>query len=288
MPPDADKASNGKPPIASPSIDWGRIVVPVTGGPRDASAIAAAAAVARRHEAELRIAYAPPDPSELTPWLTEGFMGSVQADTVESLREAGVEGERAASAACQSEGYAKKRFLALKTPVWRAMAVQCRLADLVVFGSEAAQGKGPLAEIFELVLMEERAATLVARGDLYPSGIAVVAWNGGDPASRAARRAVPLLRHASKVIIAGALASDEVCGLDDLKDYYASRGIDAEVRPLDLVSDMGSALIAVAEREGAGLLVAGAFGRTRLREFIFGGATRTLLHGDGPSLFLAH
>ena len=73
-----------------------------------------------------------------------------------------------------------------------------------------------------------------------------------------------------------------------LKDYYASRGIDAEVRPLDLVSDMGSALIAVAEREGAGLLVAGAFGRTRLREFIFGGATRTLLHGDGPSLFLAH
>lgn len=278
----ADRPSTGKPPI-----DWGRIVVPVTGGPRDATVIAAAAAVARRHEAELRIAYTPPDPSELTPWLTEGFMGGVQANTVETLREAGAEGERVARSACEHEGYTNKRFIALKTPVWRAMAVECRLADLVVFGSDAAQGKGPLAEIFELVLMEERAATLVARGDLYPSGIAVVAWNGGDPASRAARRAVPLLRHASKVVITGAMA-DAVCGLEDLKEYYASRGIEAEVRPIDLVSDMGPALIEFATGEGAGLLVAGAFGRTRLREFIFGGATRALLHGDGPSLFLAH
>ena len=281
MPSDAAKA------IGKPPIDWGRIVVPVTGGPRDAPVIAAAAAVARRHEAELRIAYTPPDPSELTPWLTEGFMGGVQANTVETLREAGLEGERAARAACEDEGYANKRFIALKTPVWRAMAVECRLADLVVFGSDAAQGKGPLAEIFELVLMEERAATLVARGDLYPSGIAVVAWNGGDPASRAARRAVPLLRHASRVVITGALA-DAVCGLDDLKQYYASRGVEAEVKPIDLVSDMGQALSQFANNEGAGLLVAGAFGRTRLREFIFGGATRALLHGDGPSLFLAH
>ncbi|HWE45275.1 MAG TPA: universal stress protein [Caulobacteraceae bacterium] len=278
MPPDADK----------PPIDWGRIVVPVAGGARDGQAIAAAAAVARRHEAELLIAYTPPDPSDLTPWLTEGFGGGIQANTVETLREAGVEGERAARAACQDEGYAKKRFLALKTPVWRAMAVQCRLADLVVFGSDAAQGQGPLAEIFELVLMEERAAILVARGDLYPSGIAVVAWNGGDPASRAARRAVPLLRHASRVVITGAMAKDEVCGLDELRDYYALRGIGAEVEPIDLVSDMGPALIEVAKRVNAGLLVAGAYARTRLREFIFGGATRALLHGDGPSLFLAH
>ncbi|HEY3811808.1 MAG TPA: universal stress protein [Caulobacteraceae bacterium] len=288
MPSDAIKSASDRAVSPKSASDWGRIVVPVAGGERDGAAIAAGAAVARRHEAELRIAYTPPDPSELTPWLTEGFIGGVQANTVETLREAGVEGERAARAACEREGYANKKFIALKTPVWRAMAVECRLADLVVFGSEAAQGKGPLAEIFELVLMEERAATLVARGDLYPSGIAVVAWNGGDPASRAARRAVPLLRHASKVVITGALASDQVCGLDDLQSYYASRGVAAEVRPMDLVSDMGAALIAAAEREGAGLLVAGAFGRTRLREFIFGGATRALLHGDGPSLFLAH
>jgi nucleotide-binding universal stress UspA family protein len=269
-------------------MDWGRIVTPVTGGPRDAATVASAAAVARRHEAELVLAYAPPDPSELAPWLTEGFMGGVQSSAIETLREVGAEGEAAARACFEQEGYANKRFLALKPPVWRAMAVQCRLADLVVFGDESASGQGPLAEMFELVLMEERAATLVARGDLYPSGIAVVAWDGGEPASRAARRAVPLLRHASRVVIIGALAPDQVCGLDELRDYYAARGVEAEVKPIDKAPDMGAALIQAAKQEKAGLLVAGAFGRPRLREFIFGGATRALLHGDGPSLFLAH
>jgi nucleotide-binding universal stress UspA family protein len=268
--------------------DWGRIVAPVAGGPRDAAVIAAAASVARRHQAELLIVYAPPDPSALTPWLTEGIGGGIQSGTVDSLREAAAEGERVARAACEREGYTQKRFLALKPPVWRAMAVQCRLADLMVFDHEAASGQGPLAEIFELVLMEERAAALVTRGELFPNEVAVVAWNGGEPSSRAARRAVPLLRHANRVVITGAMAPDQGCGLDELRDYYAARGIEAETRPLDRASDMGSALIETARREGAGLLVAGAYGHTRLREFIFGGVTRALLHGDGPSLFLAH
>jgi len=270
-------------------MDWGRIVVPVAGMAGDAAVVAAAAVVARRLEAELMIVYAPPDPGELAPWLSEGFVGGVQADTLDELRAAGLEGERVARACCDAEGYANKRFVALKTPVWRAMAVQCRLADLVVFDSAAASGRGPLAEIFELVLMEERAATLVARGDLFPSDVAVVAWNGGEPASRAARRAVPLLRHASRVVIVGALAADQQCGLDELKSYYAARGIEAEAKPLDRVPDMGPLLVAAAKAENAGLLVAGAFGRSRLREFIFGGTTRALLHSDdGPSLFLAH
>ncbi len=270
-------------------MDWGRIVVPVAGMASDAAVVSAAAVAARRLEAELVVVYAPPDPGELAPWLSEGFVGGVQADTLQELRNAGQEGERVARGFFDAEGYAKKRFVPLQTPVWRAMAIQCRLADLVVFDADAAAGRGPLAEIFELVLMEERAATLVARGDLFPSDVAVVAWNGGEPASRAARRAVPLLRHASRVVIVGALNADQQCGLNELQDYYAARGLKAEVRPLDKAADMAPAIIAAAKAENAGVLVAGAFGRSRLREFIFGGTTRALLHSaDGPSLFLAH
>jgi nucleotide-binding universal stress UspA family protein len=255
----------------------------------DGVVISAAAVVARRLEAELVVVYAPPDPGELAPWLSEGFVGGVQAGTLEELRAAGDAGERIARDVCETEGYSKKTFIALKTPVWRAMAVQCRLADLVVFDADAAAGKGPLAEIFELVLMEERAATFVARGDMFPSDTAVVAWNGGEPASRAARRAVPLLRHASRVVIVGALAADQQCGLNELQGYYAARGLKADVRSLDKAADMAPAIIGVAKEERAGVLVAGAFGRSRLREFIFGGTTRALLHAaDGPSLFLAH
>ena len=47
-------------------------------------------------------------------------------------------------------------------------------------------------------------------------------------------------------------------------------------------------LVALGVVVGADLLVAGAFGHPRLREFIFGGATRTFLNADSPSLFLSH
>jgi nucleotide-binding universal stress UspA family protein len=270
------------------TMGWGRIVVPIAGGLGALDALASAAVVARRFEAELAVIYTPPDPAELTPWMGEGFVGGVQANAIESLREAGVEGEAAARAAFDNEPYAKKIFRALTSPVWRTMALECRLADLVVFDGEAAKGQGPLAEIFELVLMEERAATLVARGDWFPSGIAVVAWDGGEPASRAARRAVPMLRHVHKVVIVGALAKDQYCSLDLLQTYYAARGITAEVRDVAPAADMASVLVRAAQTENAGLLVAGAFGRSRLREFIFGGTTRGLLHSDGLTLFLAH
>ena len=43
-----------------------------------------------------------------------------------------------------------------------------------------------------------------------------------------------------------------------------------------------------AKAEGAQMLVAGAFGHARLREFIFGVATRTFLNSERPSLFLSH
>jgi nucleotide-binding universal stress UspA family protein len=269
-------------------MEWGRIVVPLSGSPADAAVLAGAAGVAERFEAELAAVYAPPDLTELTPWLGEGFVGGVQASAIESLREAGTEGEKSARATYDALPYAKKTFLALKPPVWRAMALEVRLADLVVFDDAAAKGKGPFAENFEQVLMEERAATYVCRAGCNPFGTAVVAWDGGEPASRAARRALPLLRKANRVVIIGAPPSDRPCDLRQLQSYYAARGVSSEVRPLERSGDMAPVLTAAVAAEGADLLVAGAFGRSRLREFIFGGTTRALLHADRPSLFVAH
>lgn len=273
-------------------MDWGRIVVPVTGGELDAEALAVGVTVAKRFEAELAVIYAPPDPSQLTPWLGEGFVGGVQVQAIETLREAAHEGEALVRREFEALPCSKKQFQALETPVWRTMAVECRLADLVIFGAAAARGEGPLAEAFELVLMEERAAVLVARsgpsGAPDPFGPALVAWDGGEPASRAARRAVPLLRQASSVTIAGAPPADRRCALEQLQAYYDLRGIKAAIQPLNKVGDMAPVLMQAAQDASATLMVAGAFGRSRLREFVFGGTTRALLHAEAPSLFVAH
>lgn len=266
--------------------EWGRILAPLGGSSADAGLLEAAAAVAERFGAELAAVYAPPDPAELTPWLGEGFVGGVQAEAIESLRLAGAEGEVRARAAYDALAYDKKRFHGLKPPVWREMAMECRLADLVVFDDASAKGKGPFAEMFEQVLMEERAAVFVARPGVAPFGPALVAWDGGEPASRAARRAVPLLRRCESVTVIGAPVTDRPYELSQLQAYYAARGIKASVVTLQKDGEIAEELLKAAET--AGLLVAGAFGRSRLREFIFGGTTRALLHAERPSLFLAH
>lgn len=269
-------------------MEWGRIVVPVAGWTGDARVLAAGVRVAQSFDAELVAAFAPPDPTELTPWLGEGFVGGVQASALESLKEAASEGERAAREALEATPYAKTRFVTLNTPVWRCMAVECRLADLVIFGDDAARGRGPFADTFEQVLMEERAAVMVARGPDEPFGPVVVAWDGSEPASRAARRAAPLLRRAHSVIVAGSPAPDQPCAIEQLGKYYATRGIRSVTRTLEREGDAADEILDIARAAGAGLIVSGAFGHSRLREFVFGGVTRTFLHSDGPALFLAH
>ena len=164
-----------------------------------------------------------------------------------------------------------------------------RLSDVVLFDTEAARGRGPLAESFQQIVADEQRPVIVARPGLKAGGVAVVAWDGGKEASRAARTALPLLEKASKVVILSAPgASSRTFDAGRLKDFFAARGVKSEVEMLEGSGDAAALLLAAAVRLSADILVAGAFGHPRLQEYIFGGTTRTLLNNDGPSLFLSH
>jgi nucleotide-binding universal stress UspA family protein len=139
------------------------------------------------------------------------------------------------------------------------------------------------------MVADEQRPVLVARPGLRPNGCIMVAWDGGKEASRAARLALPLLEKAGRVVIACApKAGARHVDPARLQDYYLQRGVRAEIQVLTPSGDVGHALLEAATGAGASILVAGAFGHTRLQEFIFGGTTRTLLNSDGPSLFLSH
>jgi nucleotide-binding universal stress UspA family protein len=110
----------------------------------------------------------------------------------------------------------------------------------------------------------------------------IVGWNGSREAARAAFDSIPLLTLASEVSIV--LVEPESEDGDhqsssgvDLTRAFARHGIN--VRPFDVHSshEAGQALLERAESQGAGLLVIGAYGHARLREFILGGATRSVL-----------
>jgi len=271
-------------------MSWARIMAPLSGGQGDAAAAAAAAAVAAPFGAELALVYTPADVADVMPWMGEGFLGGVQTTALESLKEATAAGEGNARKAVDLAGYAKTRFVALQTPVWAGLSAESRLSDVVVFTTDPSRGRGPLAEAFQQMVADEQRPVMIARPGLRIEGAVVaVAWDGGKEASRAARLATPLLEKASKVVIVAApKASSRAFDPERLKDYYAVRGVAAEVRLLPDKGEAAPALLKAAGEAEADIMVAGAFGHPRLQEFIFGGATRTLLNADSPSLFLSH
>jgi nucleotide-binding universal stress UspA family protein len=270
-------------------MDWARIMAPLSGGQGDRWVVEAGAILAEVFGAELSCVHAPADVADLIPWMGDGFMGGVQATAVDSIRQATAEGAAAAKAVVDACPYGRKSFVCLKSPVWAALAMEGRLSDVVLFDDSAARGKGPLAEAFQQVVAGEQRPTLVARPGLKVGGVMAVAWDGGKEASRAMRTALPLLQKASAVIVLSApAASSRKFDPDTLLAFLAARGVRARVESLACTGDVAPALVRAAKDAGADIMVAGAYGHPRLQEFIFGGATRTFLNADAPSLFLSH
>jgi len=270
-------------------MSWARIMVPLAGAKSDAEVLPLARLVAEPFGAELAAVHAPADIADLMPWMGEGFMGGVQISAMESLKEAAVEGAKTASAACAAAGYPKTQFTSLESPVWAALAMEARLSDVVVFAQESACGRGPLSEAFQQIVADEQRPVIVARPGLNLHGIMAVAWDGGKEATRAVRTALPMLKKASRVVVFGATgASSREFDLQRLQQFLSAHGIEADIEEVEGDRDPGHLILNKAREAGAAVLVAGAFGHTRLREYVFGGTTRTLLNSDGPSLFLSH
>lgn len=122
----------------------------------------------------------------------------------------------------------------------------------------------------------------------------VLGWDGGREAARAAFDALPLLKAAKKVRIVRADPQKDpalrgaVPGAD-LAETLARHGVKAETQgfPTDGY-DAGQALLRCADDCGAGLIVMGAYGHSRLTEFIFGGATRFVLSRLHRPVLMSH
>jgi nucleotide-binding universal stress UspA family protein len=173
-----------------------------------------------------------------------------------------------------------------------------RSADLVVVSAtNPDEITGVERDFVEQVVMAVGRPVIVlpAKGDARLSlKEIVVGWDGGREAARAAFDALPLLRKAEKVRIVRIDPQKDpslrgsVAGAD-LAETLARHGIRAEAQgyPTD-GQDEGQALMRCAEDNGAGLIVMGAYGHSRLAEFIFGGATRFVLTRMTRPVLMSH
>jgi nucleotide-binding universal stress UspA family protein len=111
--------------------------------------------------------------------------------------------------------------------------------------------------------------------------VALVAWNASREATRAAHDALPFLHAAERVVLCaiGDPATADP-GLEDAAAMLDRHGVAVQVEQVpgpDSGTGVGEALLARAAEHGADLLVMGAYGHSRLREFVLGGTTRRVL-----------
>ena len=121
----------------------------------------------------------------------------------------------------------------------------------------------------------------------------LLGWDGSLEAARAISAALPLLQRAELVTLA-VFNGDQVYGAHgvlpgaDMSLYLARQGVKVELRQQDIPGGAGQALMALAGDLDADLLVMGCYGHTRLREILFGGATRDVLRGMTLPVLMAH
>ncbi|MGE3690365.1 MAG: universal stress protein [Novosphingobium sp.] len=165
-----------------------------------------------------------------------------------------------------------------------ALASAARLADVVVLSRSSAMA-GDLAMVSRtpvLVLPDETELDL-------PLGSAAIAWDGGDEAALALRSSVSLLAGCSNVHVLTVKEKPGGFPPIDALSYLSRHGIKAELHELARAGSTEETLAAEVARLQSDLLVMGAFGHSRMREFFFGGVTRYFLEDcPRPALLLAH
>lgn len=172
-------------------------------------------------------------------------------------------------------------------------------ADIVVQTKPYGEGQGFEAEaVVEAALFDGHVPVMIVPPKADLSRLAaprrvILAWNQSDEALAATRRALPLLQSAAEVDVTvvdpparGPERSDPG---GRLCQFLVRHGVKAEVTVLSRSRPKVSEVLAQhAMDKGADMMVMGAYGHSRLREAVLGGATRAVLESTTIPVLMAH
>lgn len=176
---------------------------------------------------------------------------------------------------------------------------EARTVDLVIV-SQALSDRDvlTLVDVPERVALESGRPVLVVPGNgpVKQLGDTVaVAWNDTRESARAAFDAMPILTQAKRVrliTVVGRKQSTERTNMipgSEVAATLARHGINVAVETVaDTGGGTGRTLLESLAKDGADVLVMGAYGHSRFREFILGGATRDVLRNMNVPIFMAH
>ncbi len=272
------------------------LLVHLDASPRSAERLELALRLARRHQAGLTAMYAVLPSLLATPWAlgdAAGSVASLMADVDSTQRE------RAREVFERVAGGSSRPAVQWVEAKGEAMLWQLRemalYHDLVVLGqhdpADEKAGAVP-ADLAPLLMAESGRPALVVPAvghfEALPSSV-LLAWKPSREAARAATAALPLLAHAQQLHLAWRTEDGQDDPLPALTRWLRSHGVTAPVEPHRLAGDdVGDALLSLAADSAAELLVMGCYGHSRAREWVQGGATRTVLRSQTLPVLMAH
>jgi nucleotide-binding universal stress UspA family protein len=120
----------------------------------------------------------------------------------------------------------------------------------------------------------------------------LVAWDGSHGAARAIGDAMPFLRRAKAIDVVmvanGHTKKDEVPGVE-IGQHLARHGLNIDVRQLVAENvDVANTILSYAADNAVDFMVMGGYGHSRLREFVLGGTTRSILQTMTVPALMAH
>jgi nucleotide-binding universal stress UspA family protein len=243
-----------------------------------------AAGLAGTHGSRLVGAVVKPSAREREAWWMS-FGESARAEWASRLDAAAAEAERAFAAQLAKDGV-EGEWRVIEGNVAEALTTCARYSDLTVIGQTDPDHPSYPAAMPDQVVLGAGGPVLVVpyAGNFETVGRrAMVAWNGGREAARAVRDALPLLRHAevTRVYSLNPTGPEHLAGAD-ISLHLARHGVSAEASRDVVVegassNDIGATMLSAAADFGADLLVMGAYGHSRVREIVLGGATQEIL-----------
>lgn len=275
------------------------ILVHVDSGKSSAGRIAAAVALAERfgaHVTGLVLAVEPMPPIAVPGMVPAILPSSMQEEVARAAASTAAQ----FAAAVTRAGLAPdcRTVSALAIDAARVAALHARHADLTILGQPEKDEIAPTGATFavDVIMAAGRPGLVVPYiGPRAALGERVlVAWNASRESARALNDAMPILERAKSVTVL--TVNPEADGMEERRDpgadialHLARHGVKVEAeRAVAREVSVGDAILAEIGDNGQDLVVMGAYGHSRLREFVLGGVTRQMLQTMTVPVLMSH
>lgn len=176
----------------------------------------------------------------------------------------------------------------------QGVALAARFCDLAFFAPDLREQQTVYKELLHGVLFDSPIPAVINGTVEMSNDVVILAWNESMASARAAHHALPFLKSASKVHIVcfDAVATADAQKIEPGREaatWLSHHGCDVTLTQLPSGGrEVGSRILDYAGEIGADLIVAGAYGHSRLHQAVFGGTSRTLIEQTKVPVLMAH